>query len=411
MRANVIKRAVAGCAVIVGGCAPISSPPHIADPGGVPVSQVVQRIKCELIHAIIEPMRDDQMRWFRRWTAKVDLTLNVSTLDQLNPTVVFNNPLHNVYPNVGTSSLPGTTLAAFQQKFTFGVGGGVADQRARSEDFSFTLSFIELKEDFEKLAKIDPRYSVCLDPAAALPDSNLDMQAWIRSRFLPLVQKVDGYQILKEGYHQQVATPAAKAPPVLAPKAPFDEPAGVDRAIKAAKQATDDFNYIVSQILPLAQKIGNDCLDAVSLYGRRAKNIDATADSSVAAAKKANGKDQLDAAVLSAIDAQTKADSNAKSALAEYEACHPDKNPPLDLISANYQFSVAANIGISPSWTLLRVTGPSGNGSAASAAGAWTNNLSLILAPSVSSTNGDVLNERLIQTLRPQPAPPPAPAF
>jgi hypothetical protein len=103
-------------------CAPISSPPEMPDPGGVPVREVIQQIKCELLHATIVPLHRTDIAWFQKYTAKIDPTLNVSTLNQLTPTVVFNNPLRNAYPNVGTSSLPGTTLAAFQQKFTVGVG-------------------------------------------------------------------------------------------------------------------------------------------------------------------------------------------------------------------------------------------------------------------------------------------------
>jgi hypothetical protein len=60
----------------------------------------------------------------------------------------------------------------------------------------------------------------------------------------------------------------------------------------------------------------------------------------------------------------------------------------------------------------VRVTGPSGTGSAASTAGAWTNNVSIILAPAVASNvNLDVNNQRLIQSLRPPPVPPGAAPF
>src|ERR1700675_520820 len=138
-------RAAAGAAAagfslaLLGACAPISSPPSISDPGGVPGRDVIQAIKCELLHAVVEPMQRKDTKWFLSYTAKIDLTLNVSTLNQLTPTVVLNNPLHNAYPNVGTSSLPGTALSAFQQKFTFGIGGGVSDTRSRAEDLTFTL--------------------------------------------------------------------------------------------------------------------------------------------------------------------------------------------------------------------------------------------------------------------------------
>jgi hypothetical protein len=188
------------------------------------------------MHAVAEPLADPNLKWFKTWTAKIDLTLNVSTLDQLNPTVVFNNPLHNAYPNVGTSSLPGTSLAAFQQKFTFGLGGGVSDQRSRAEDYSFTLSLLGLRTDLTALSKTDIRFAQCLNPATSLEGSNLDMKSWIDGRVMPLVVRIDGYQVLTEGYHQQAAL-TAKTPPVIAPHGGFDA-SEVQQAQAAADQAS-----------------------------------------------------------------------------------------------------------------------------------------------------------------------------
>jgi hypothetical protein len=139
---------------------------EMPDLGGVPVREVIQQIKCELLHATIAPLHRTDIAWFQKYTAKIDLTLNVSTLNQLTPTVVFINPLRNAYPNVGTSSLPGTTLAAFQQKFTFGVGGGVSESRARAEDIAFTIGLMDPEKDLRQLAVTDPRFAQCLVPTA-----------------------------------------------------------------------------------------------------------------------------------------------------------------------------------------------------------------------------------------------------
>src|SRR4029077_12909367 len=147
--------------------------------------------------------------------------LNVSALNQLTPTVVLNNPLHNAYPNVGTSSLPGATLSAFQQKFTFGVGGGVSDTRSRAEDLNFTLGLKDLRDDLTQLSATKPQYLACLDPNAPLEFSNRDLKSWIDGRVLPLVEKVQGYQVLREGHATQGGGASGKPPSAASTPAPL----------------------------------------------------------------------------------------------------------------------------------------------------------------------------------------------
>jgi hypothetical protein len=91
-------------------CAPISSPPSMSDPGGVPVPEVIQQIKCGLMQAIAAPMKRRDIARFRNFAAKIDLTLKVRTVNQLNPTVVFNNPLHNAYPQLSRPVIPFAVL-------------------------------------------------------------------------------------------------------------------------------------------------------------------------------------------------------------------------------------------------------------------------------------------------------------
>jgi hypothetical protein len=405
---------------LAGACAPISSPPSMPDPGGVPVPDVIQQVKCELMHAIAAPMRRKDIAWFRSFAAKIDLTLNVGTLNQLNPTVVFANPLHNAYPNLGPSSLGGSTISAVQQKFTFGLGGGVADTRARAEDMTFTVGFLDLEKDFKALAKIDRRFEECLDPNATLTFSNLDLKSWLDRRVLPLVETVGGYQILKEGHAVLVAGAAGHpaTPPTIVK--PFEATPGIPDALKAAAFAAQAADYVTKQLLPIAQKLGPTCANQVLADSTLVADasVTATTQSNIAvSAHLANSGQPPDAketaAIAAAMNAGYTAETIAKEAygtLINPKICTAQppapKAPPFDTISANYTFTVSANIGIAPSWTLVHVTGPSGTGSAASTAGAWTNNLSVILAPTTpSSVNQDVNNQRLIQTLRPPTVP------
>jgi hypothetical protein len=107
--ANLIKL-LAGCTTVP----PLETGPTVA------VSQVVQRVKCELAHAV-EPylIERKEFDWFQRWIAGVDLTLIVSDGAGATPSVKFINPLPQVVlKNIGT----------FSQNFTFGVGGGATKQ-------------------------------------------------------------------------------------------------------------------------------------------------------------------------------------------------------------------------------------------------------------------------------------------
>jgi hypothetical protein len=264
----------------------------------------------------------------------------------------------------------------------------------------------------------DPRYADCLNPNAELAGSNLDIKSWVDRRMLPLVVPIDGYEVLTEGYHKQVSVAAVKQAPTLAIHGNYAALEGVPKATAAVEQAVADVTYISKDVLPLAQKIGDVCTTTINGYQKDAITQEGAASDALAAAITAQAKGDtagLAKSVDAAVAAQVIADARAKSAhdtIKDPKACMPPpKDPPLDLVSVNYQFEIAANIGIAPSWTLLRVTGPSGTGSAASTAGAWTNNLSIILAPEFSSTNPDVNTQRLIQTLRPPPAPAAAGSF
>jgi hypothetical protein len=413
--------------ISLGGCAPISSPPSMPDPGGVPVRDVVQAIKCELLHAVIEPMQRDDTKWLQNYTAKIDLTLNVSTLNQLDPTVVFNNPLHNVYPNVGTSSLPGTSLSAVQQKFTFGVGGGVADSRARAEDMTFTVGLNDLRDDFATLSLTEPRFQACLNADASLDFSNLDIKSWMDRRVLPLVERINGYQVLKEGHAVQTPGTSGKTPPTVPSRANYAIQNDLPTARKAAHEAEALADYIANGVLPFAQKVGGKCAKKILEDSQSASDDAADARVQVKIVEKdmEDNGGQVTQTGENAVQAALRADSSARgraehafTTAMDPKVCPPPptpavaKTPPFDTISANYTFAVAANIGVAPSWTLVRVTGPSGTGSMASTAGAWTNNVSIIMAPAVAANvNADVNNQRLIQSLRPPPLPPVAAPF
>src|SRR5262249_32964045 len=136
----------------------------------VAVSQVVQRVKCELAYAV-EPYlrRRKEFDWFQRWTAGVDLTLIVSDGAGTTPGVQFINPLPQaVLKNVG----------AFSQNFTFGLSGGATTTATRTEVISFAVG---LKEIEKQLSALD-----CALPEDHDLNSGLGLAEWVAESFDPV---------------------------------------------------------------------------------------------------------------------------------------------------------------------------------------------------------------------------------
>jgi hypothetical protein len=101
-------------------------------------------------------------------------------------------------------------------------------------------------------------------PDGALDYSNLDLKSWFDRRVLPLVERIDGYQVLQEGHAVQAQGTQGHAPTALPPRSSFiaklPDLAGAD----AAKQsAAADSSYVEKQILPASQKIGGACANAI----------------------------------------------------------------------------------------------------------------------------------------------------
>ena len=107
---------------------------------GVAISEIVQRVKCELAYAIPDrggrfPAGDYQ--WLEYWTAKVDLALETTDTSTLTPSVTAFIPMANVIvPDVGT----------FARNFTFGAAGKLDGQAYRNDKLSFTIAITELRD-------------------------------------------------------------------------------------------------------------------------------------------------------------------------------------------------------------------------------------------------------------------------
>ena len=64
------------------------SVPSLDSAHSVPMSEVIQRIKCEIVEAVPDPDQQDRLyAWMRNWTAKVDLGLVIEEKASLTPTI------------------------------------------------------------------------------------------------------------------------------------------------------------------------------------------------------------------------------------------------------------------------------------------------------------------------------------
>lgn len=165
MRSCVRVMAVAaGC--LATGC--VTVPP--LEGYGVPISEVVQRIKCELVEAVPDPEQQDRLyRWMRNWTAKVDLGLTIEDKSGLTPSVsIIDLREQAVIPRVGT----------FGQSLTLGAGAGVNTTATRDGSISFTLSLKELRQTRQE--------SWCQHWRGAGLTGDLGLKEWIAAALEPV---------------------------------------------------------------------------------------------------------------------------------------------------------------------------------------------------------------------------------
>jgi hypothetical protein len=126
--------------------------------GGIPLREIVLRIKCELSDAFrtvdgkwLPESDQGKFAWLKYWTAQVDLTLQVLDTATLSPGASLTQPFHNGYAtragptSISTSGVPGTTIAAIPQNFVIAAGASLNGQAQRTETISFAVALRELE--------------------------------------------------------------------------------------------------------------------------------------------------------------------------------------------------------------------------------------------------------------------------
>jgi hypothetical protein len=173
---------VVACALLAGGCVTVPS----LEGNRIAISDVVERVKCDLADALPDPYK---YPWMASWVAKVDLTLIVNEQAGLTPTVSFIDLRPNaIVPGVGNIA----------QNFIFGAAAGVTTTAARTDSLSFSLSLVELRY------KRDQEH--CKFAAGLGLDGELGLKEWVSSALEPVDRGV-----LTVGYHPRLmATRSAK---------------------------------------------------------------------------------------------------------------------------------------------------------------------------------------------------------
>jgi hypothetical protein len=369
MRGVLFRSCGFAAVTVVVGCTNIP----VLHEDGVAISEIVERIKCEMAFALPEidgkyPTGSSQ--WLRYWTAKVDLTLNTNEQSSLNPSINVIEPMKQaVLPGVGT----------FSQMFNVAAGGGVTGTAIRNETLSFTLSVDELMRG---------RSLDCGRPLRQGLLGHLGLSEWISSALSPTENRQ-----LTIGYH---APPVGKPAPVPGPTGAA--PAAIlnrelllaDRALSAAEQLAQDARTNAERARKLALKLNiQGTYDAASRAYGYAQTALEQADKAQAWAWKATIKDRSGETfskeetdqlkkIQDGVKAVTEqANGATKAAKTAWELLPRD--PPIDSIAHQAQFIVALNGNVTPSWTLVKFKGPGATGTFASGSQTTTNTINIVL--------------------------------
>ena len=179
-------------ALVAGGCVTVPS----LEGNRIAISDVVERVKCDLADALPDPYK---YPWMANWVAKVDLTLVINEQAGLTPTVSF----VDLRPS---AVLPGVGNIA--QNFIFGAGAGATTTAVRTDSLSFSLSLVELRYKRQE--------EHCVFFAGLGLEGELGLKEWIANALEPVDRGV-----LMVGYHPRLmALPRSRQPNKKPPPPP-----------------------------------------------------------------------------------------------------------------------------------------------------------------------------------------------
>jgi len=233
--------------------------------GGIPVRDIVLRIKCELSDAFMT--RDPKwwwltdtanFAWMKDWTAQADLTLQVVDTAALSPGATYKEPLPNGWAIAsGANALHGTTIPAISQSFSVAAGANFGTQASRIETMSLVFSVDELKTWRER----GGTEQMCADSDKMDLAGRLGLKEWVAEALTPVMaSRTDPSQgeLLYAGHHspplpasgakpqQAIAFTPQPAPAKPAAAAPMEEEAKACDAEEAKKIKSEAIGLIDS---------------------------------------------------------------------------------------------------------------------------------------------------------------------
>jgi hypothetical protein len=417
MSAKVSKGAGVALLLALTSCATV--PPLSED--GIAVSEIVQRVKCEIWAAMPSPSGiypTGAYQWMRDWTAKVDLTLMTNDTAGITPSTTFITPL-------ATQVVPG--VGSVMRSFTLGVGGGLNTTAVREETLSFTLSVAQLR---------NPKYlGNCELPFELGLLGNLGLKEWIASALDPVDRKK-----LTVGDHK---APGSKPAPATGAKATGheDDPvlqkvAEMNAAAAEAAAQARNAETSATNATRYAKQVVKDNLDATpddtqrdiqaaydaaaATYGQSeevANQVSLETKAAQALAKMLPGlissdPDKKDPKIQNeiseinkwtpiankiAVDATTSASASKTKAAAAISLMPND--PPIDSIGHQIQFVVALSGNITPNWTLVHFKGPAPTSTLASASRSITHTINIALGSPAPPTGAKQVGDDQLRQL------------
>jgi hypothetical protein len=368
-------------ASVLGGCMTVPTLEH----DGVGISDIVQRVKCELAFAIPEfkgKFPSGEFQWLYYWTAKVDLELQTTNTASLG---------------VGTNY----TDTVSGGLFTFGAGGGVSGTAFRNDKISFTLSVNELADT--------RRSRECGLPHRLGLLGNLGLEEWLKSALTPVENKQ-----LTIGFHQ---SPTGKTVKIPGPTVPFAAMPKLDMAVRVLKHAETLIETARDTALDANKKALKKQLQATyqaveTAYAYAGRAVDEIEEASVLAweakrelldSKPGSGVlEPADEKRLNAFAARAK-DAMEQAKQARDRATHAwnllPRDPPLDSIAHSVRFTLAAGANATPNWSLVYFRGPGLSPPFANAQRTRVHNLDVVLGAPAEAGGKELSDEQRRQLL------------
>jgi hypothetical protein len=363
------------------GCT--STPSIQRETASVPLSEIVERVKCEIWLATTDELLDPHFAFLKNWDATVDLTMIINDQSGLNSGVSIVDPLKSItLLNKGT----------FGQSFTLGLGGGVTGQAILTDTASFSLALKELNSAEKGLSNEEVRaahYHGCKALQDADLIGNLHLKEWVRETLVPVYDSKTNYQLLTRGAHPSVKgiKPAAKE----TVKALTD--LKTERSSPATSKVPDQSDGLKPESKASTTTI-QSAIDAIDPDQHTESEIRDSFERFMTQTRR-NDPHALE-------DTKFAQPLNKFAAkLTKTPPKKPKLNDPLDTISHQVQFIVAWTGNITPAWSLFNIRGPNpASGAFITGQHITTHQLAITMGPTGTSqklSNADVQAARTAQ--------------